>query len=393
MADRQMQHSTRGVTLIELIITIGILTIVLGGIYGLLKAAYDSYNHTRARLESQQTARIVMDYLVFRLREIDGGRSTGFPNNCGNCHTINQDGDTTTDHPLMPCTQDVSIPQVSPDILEFRKVAFAPLADVPAVYQGMTGNFIRFKADLLPLHGFNEAFTDSNGEDAAYAAYDNDRWDWIKGNAAFDTNQDSLYDPNEAELLDDINDNDRYDYYGETWTLTLRKPADRPYYELVESVNFDSLQPRPTPGNNPLYNRSAIPAEGYTDIPVAYGITGLRVVTVPRLPDPAAYSQGVSVGLRTVQGCFSGGTAGSAPLACHGADAMAADGVTPRPDLNIYGSATSMQYEQFVSTRHWRWNIAGFNVEVCTVDTKGSSQPQYTRLRELVNLRNVEANQ
>jgi prepilin-type N-terminal cleavage/methylation domain-containing protein len=372
---QRIQIEERGVTLIELLITIAVLTLVLAGIYGLLNSAYQSYNHSRAKLESQQTARIVLDYLVYRLREVDGGSSTTRPERCTNCHSPNMD-QKLENNIFMPCTTDVTIPQKAPMILEFKEVSFAPLAEIPTEFQNMTGNYIKFQADLLPLHGFNESFTDSPSGTTA-----NGRWDWTAGDAASDLDQDETYDRGEPELIEDMNDNNQYDYFGETWTFKLRKSADGPYYELVESLNFTSLEPRITKAKGKLLDdNSVFPAEGYTSMPVAYGITGLWITKVPRVANPST-----STGKDVASACTNSADA----TACHGSSAGTSS--TTGRTLNIYGNATSMSYSQFVATHGW-WNIGGLSIEVTTTDTKGRYQ-QFTKLREFVNFRNLEINQ
>ena len=371
-------HPNRGVTLIELLVTIAILSMVLAGIYGLLNSAFQSYNHTRAKLESQQTARMVLDYLVYRLREVDGGKSTSKPNQCTDCHRANMDN-STSNNANMPCTQDVSVPQKMPDILAFYKRSFTPLPGIPDVFQRMTGNFIQFKADLLPLHGFNESFTDApSGTDH------NGKWDWVT-----DVNGNGKYDPGEPELLEDMNNNGQYDYFGEIWTFELRTTVAGPYYQLVESLNFTSLQPRTHKANGKvLYDNSVYAATGYTKVPVAYGITGLKITAAPRL-SPAQYptdSTAAAKARRTVSKACAGSTA----TACHGSSVTGNGPSYGRP-LNVYGNATSMDYGRFIITHPW-WNIGGLSVEVTTTDTKGRNQ-QFTKLREFVNFKNLEINQ
>ncbi len=60
---------------------IAILGILLGGTR-LFDAANRSYLNTRALVESQETARVVMNYLLFRLREIDGSGMVKDPTEC-----------------------------------------------------------------------------------------------------------------------------------------------------------------------------------------------------------------------------------------------------------------------------------------------------------------------
>ena len=372
-----IQTDNRGVTLIELLITIAVLTLVLAGIYGLLNSAYQSYNHSRAKLESQQTARIVLDYLVYRLREVDGGNSTTRPERCTDCHSGNMDQQVGNNN-FIPCTTDVTVPQRAPMILALRKEALPALpAGIPAEFQNMTGNYIQFQADLLPLHGFNESFTDGDGDG---------EWDWIAKDTnvppLHDLDQDGKYDRGEPELLEDLNDNSQYDYFGETWTFRLRKSEGGPYYELVESLNFTSIEPGVSVDPSYRYNKSVYPASGYTSIPVAYGITGLWIAEVPRVPKPYSTATGQTVS----SACYDS----SNVTACHGS-ANTATGTLYGKSLNIYGNATNMNLAQFITT-HSFWNIGGLSVEVTTTDTKGQYQ-QFTKLREFVNFRNLEINQ
>lgn len=381
-----VNKSQYGVTLVEMLVVIAILSLVLGGIYGLLNSAYQTYNHTRAKLESQQTARIVLDYLVYRLREIDGGRSTSSPENCTDCHSYNLDDDTA-DSSYMPCVIDVTIPQKAPDIIDLHEDSFALLPGIPSVFQNMTGNYIKFKADLLPLHGFNESFTDSPAGATATIGGNtvtiggNGAWDWDKDELTFDTDDDDEYDRGEPESLDDMNDNSQYDYFGETWTLKLEESEDGPYYRLIESVDFSSLQPQTAKTNGKImYDNSIYDAGGYTDIPVAYGITGLWIDKVPRWPAPSAAS-----GKQVIATCANSG----APTGCHGSRESSDPADQDGP--NIYGDATNMDETQFIESHAW-WNVVGLSVEVTTTDTKGRNQ-QFTRLREFVNFRNIEINQ
>lgn len=371
---QRIKTSERGVTLIEMLVVLAVLSLVLAGIYGLLNSAYQSYNHNRAKLESQQTARIVMDYLVYRLREIDGGSYTNEPENCIYCHSGNMDQMARND-PFMPCTTDVMVPQKSPLILDYKKAALPalPTSDIPLVFQSMTGNYIQFQADLLPLNGFNESFTDSPSGPTA-----NGEWDWTANDPAWDLDLDGKYDRGEPELLEDLNDNGQHDYFGETWTFELQQSSDGPYFELVESLNFTSLRPKDRSFNKSVYDNS-----GYEKVVVAYGITGLRIEKVDRIPPGVTYPTGREVS----KSCMDPG--GNA-TACHGSGNTATGPMFNRT-LNVYGNATSMVFSQFLVTHPW-WNIRGLSVEVVTTDTKGNYQ-QFTRLREFVNFRNLEINQ
>lgn len=383
------RSSEQGVTLVELLVTIAILTTVLGGIYGLLESAYRTYNHTRAKLESQQTARIALDYITYRLREIDGGRNTTQPWNCHFCHQPNMD-QNVVNNVFMPCTADVTIPPKSPLILTHYKKSAAELPKLDGVideFQNMTGNYIEFLADLLPLHGFSEEFTDmpSSTPESAHAQVSefrqNGRWDWVRRDAAFDMDNDGRYDRGEPEMLEDLNGNDIHDVFNERWTLQLNPVPGKPYYQLVESVNFTSLRPRTRKTNGKIhYDNSLYPAEGYQEVPVAYGLTGLWIAQVKRLeiPDDNPRLSGQSV----TEACRND--------ACHGSGARnAPSGDSRRWD--VYGNGTSLDYTRFARTHPW-WNLAGLSVEVTAVNTRGRSE-QFTKLRQFVNFRNVEINQ
>lgn len=355
-------HSNEtGVTLLEMLVVVAVLSLLLGGIYGLLTSAYQTYNHNRAKLESQQIARTVLDYLVYRLREIDSGKITRDATNCTYCHTPNMD-DSSVDDSDIPCAIDVTIPQQAPAILDIQTTSLSTLSGVPTEYQTMDGNYIQFHADLLPLHGFNESFTDDDGDGT---------WDWTAGNASQgDLDADSEYDLGEPELLEDMNDNSAYDYFGERWTMELQDSSDGPFYELVESVSFSTLSP-----DISKYNKSIYPDTGYSKIPVAYGITGLTIKEVPRVSSPYPTASGESV-----DASCRGGSA----TACHGS---AGSGGA----VNVYGDADSMDYSKFIATHPW-WNIGGLSVEVTASNTRANKQ-EFTTLRQFVILRNLEVNQ
>jgi len=331
-----------------MLVVIAVLSLVLAGIYGLLNSAYQSYNHSRAKLESQQTARAVMDYIVYRLREVDAGSVTRDPSDCTDCHSYNRDN-KKVDNTDMPCSEDVSIPHEAPIILNLSTIPLA-LTGIPAEFQNISGNYIRFQADLLPLHGFNESFTDDD---------DDKVWNFN------DEDGDGKYDYGETELLEDMNDNSQYDYFGELWTFELRPSGEGPYFELVESLNFTTLSP-----DRSKYNKSIYPDEGYTQAPVAYGLTGLSIKEVPRLSSPSATS-----GRQVDYAC--------AESNCHGTGGSSG--------IDVYGDPADMDETKFIATHPW-WNIGGLSVEVTSTSTKGAKQ-QFTRLRQFVILRNLEINQ
>jgi len=380
-----MQTSTteRGVTLIELLVSIAVLSIVLAGIYTLLNSAFQTYLSTRRRSESQQTAKAVTDYVVQRLREIDGGRTVDDPWNCTGCHTPNidlfyPDYTTTVDiaDTLIPCPQNVTIPNRSLALLDLKTNTLPTLASVPANYQNMDGNYIQFQADLLPLHGFSETFTDKDGDGV---------WDWTDGLVDGTTN--GAYDLGEGEYLIDMNENNKLDSFSEIWTLQVRASADGgPYYELVESLNFTSLQPRERSalnldddGNEKLkYNRSVHPDSGYSTQVVAYGLVGLSIKRVPRVLAPGVTTNNVQ------STCGGGNTGGTFPAkGCHGANATGGA-------KNIYDNHSSFDYAKFLETHEW-WNTKALSVEVATSSTTGLKE-HYTKYKQFVIPRNLEVN-
>jgi len=385
----KMQTTERGVTLIELLVTMAILTIVLAGIYTLIDSAYQTYYKTSAKIESQQTARTVLDYLVYRLREIDGtgtvppgSSSASNPGvrNCTACHQFNMDRNPARDDPRIPCPQDVSIPRRTLYLQNLATVALPQLSGIDPAYQNMSGNAITFQADLLPIAGFPDAFTDANG---------NDTWDWTAGSVNDgDINGNGNYDPGETELLEDMNENSEFDYYAETWDLRLRQSAEGGYYELVESVDFSSL-------SDQKYNKSGIAYPGYTGAIIAYGLVGMSIQKIP-LTFPTG---------RTRLGALSCGGGASQRDKCHGARSNQynqAVGLAVLPNLtsvakstkpqNIYQNETLFDYDKFAETHPW-WNIQGFSVEVTAMDTAKKSQENIVKLKQFVIPRNMEVNQ
>ena len=364
--------SKKGFSLVELLVSIAILGLVLAGIYGLLNSAYQTYMNTRRRSESQQSARLIMDYLTFRLREIDGANATPSPWKCKSCHEAGR-AVAPLMTSLIPCPEDVTTP---------RKTLYYTLEDLtlddlemeglPASYKVEVGNKISFIADLLPLYGFSEGFTDSiSGTDA------NGEWDFHDN---YKTN--GVYDYGETELLDDMNENSAHDFFGENWQFYLSRTDDRQSYELVESVDFSSLRPNSTASkiNGKLrYNRSEYDDNGYTDEIVAEGIVSLRIREVPRIADATAPGQ-YFLGREVERRCQD-------PLdatACHGSGASS-------NTTNIYGNAKNFSMQQFVAT-HPEWNIRGFSVELTTAARKGGIT-HLTTMSQFVIPRNLEINQ
>ena len=346
--------SRQGVSLIELLIVIAILGMVLGGLYGLLNSAHQTYLRNRALVDSQQTSRVVMNYLTYRLREIDGGGSGSLglePRECRACHIPNMDDDKAVDDPDIPCPEDVRIPRRNLFIESLTTLSSSELPDLSDVdvgYKNPSGrNSITFKADLLPTHGFSDTFTDSP---AGHAERDGE---W---KLTVDVDGDGKYDQGEdRELLYyDHNDNGEFDDYAETWTLKLTKPPDKKYYALVESLSF---------GNFSSHNASTYPNSGYTDEPVAYGITGLDIRPIPRYFDQDDF----------LAKRGSGGVQDScSQSSCH---------VT-------YGSESTFVFNTFVETHSW-WNIKGFELDVATVDPLGR---KFIRAQQSVIPRNLEVN-
>lgn len=399
------ERQEHGVTLVEMLVVIAVLSLVMAGIYGLLNTAYQAYMDSRRRIESQQTARFVLDYVVFRLREIDGGRNTDTPWNCLDCHTAGRAAATTTAQANIPCPQDVSVPRsilgitgFSTDTLTALDFAKLKIPAQPAMGGTNAGNNISFKADLLPLFGFSESFTDAGTK--------NGEWDWTAGDdTKGDLNENSIYDDGEFELLEDLNENSKLDVYSEDWNLRLIREkeadgtTDKPFYTLVESMNFStSTRPKtkvvaPTDKNcaggmQLLYNRSPYCDEGYWGqdpkdttknyAEIATGIVRMNIRRVPRYDNAqiaAITAQGMSVPRRCQDP--------SSKTACHGSGATNAKN-------NIYVAADKFDLARFAST-HENWNTRGLIVEVTAGASKGG-RTRLTTLQQFVIPRNLEIN-
>ncbi|MDY0093583.1 MAG: prepilin-type N-terminal cleavage/methylation domain-containing protein [Candidatus Vecturithrix sp.] len=360
-----LQTRQQGVTLVELLVVIAILGILLGGIYGLFDAANRSYLNTRALVESQETARVVMNYLLFRLREIDGSGMVKDPTECTGCHQQNIDGNPNVDSEYIPCPADVSIPRKNLYIDKLEKVALPALSGVSNVYQNLSGyNSVTFWADLLPTTDFSENFTDSP-RTGPQAGKRNGRWD-----LTYDKDGQG-YDPeDDYEYLNDMNDNKQFDYYAERWTFGLKPMPGKNFYLLVESLSFTDDN-----GNDfSDHNKSAYTT--YTEQPVAYGLTGLGIKIIPKFyPDEFQKVGGARL---KVSSCGNSSDRDT----CHGEKASDSW-------RNVYKNETAFSYEQFVKT-HPFWNIAGLSIEVATVDPQGQ---KFMKMKQMLIPRNIEVNQ
>ena len=360
------QTQQQGVTLIELLVVMAILTMILGGIYGLFDSANRSYMNTRALVESQQTARTVLNYLLFRLREIDGSGLVKDPRYCTQCHQEQIDG-KDDDNPAIPCPRDVRIPRRSLYIDSLETVSL-PTLDVDSAYQNLSGhNSITFWADLLPAVGIADEFTDSPRV-GPYSAYRNGKWD-----LTYDEDGEG-YDPGEdyEVLYFDHNDNGEFDYYGEKWSFRLKTSVGQEYFQLVESLSF-------TDGVNDYSGNNKSTYKEYTDQPVAYGLTGLGIKKIPKFYD-SDYSKMGEAKLKDT-GC--GGGAANRDT-CHGEKVPSSE-----EWRNVYVNETAFNYEQFVKTHPW-WNIKALSIEVATVDPQGK---KFMKMKQVLIPRNFEVNQ
>lgn len=414
------ERQEHGVTLVEMLVVIAVLSLVMAGIYGLLNTAYQAYMDSRRRIESQQTARFVLDYLVFRLREIDGGRNTDTPWNCLDCHTAGRAASDPNNYAKnnIPCPQDVSVPRKILGITDFSTdkaptlsaLNFAQLK-IPkqpdmGSSDGTAANNISFKADLLPLFGFSESFTESGSTRTITNTTPNPdpEWDWKAGDKTKgDLNENSIYDDGEFELLEDLNENSRLDVYSEDWNLRLIREkeadgtTDKPFYTLVESMNFStSTRPKtkvsaPTEkncagGTQLLYNRSPYCDEGYLGqdpkvltknyAEIATGIVRMNIRRVPRYTDIATRT---ATGMSVPRRCQDP----SSKTACHGSGASGGA-------KNVYGVADNFNLNQFAAI-HKYWNTRGLIVEVTAGASKGG-RTRLTTMQQFVIPRNLEIN-
>ena len=389
----------RGTTLIELLVTMVILTLILGGLYQLFDSGHKTYMRIRALSESQQTARVVMNYLVFRLREIDGGGSGVIardPRVCTDCHITELDKRpyngtsaatiAATNDANIPCALDVLIPRPSlfienlqlgtdklPELTTVNPGTPSKLSDAKfADYTGLTGsNYIEFWADLLPIQGLSDTFVDSPKLVSASAAYANGVWD-----LTVDVNSNGKYDADDDDremLYFDYNDNRRFDYYGEKWSFRLMTSSGTKFYNLVESLAFGQY----TSQNHSTYTTyldSGPDHVVYEDEAVAYGLTGLGIDLVPKYYNSTDFYAALGAG--GLQGAAA--TSCAKRTGCHDSAANGGD----------YGTAASFEYDTFHQTHPW-WNIRGFSVEVATSDLAGRKR---LKMKQFVIPRNIEVN-
>lgn len=363
-----------GFTLLELLVSIAILGLVLAGIYGLLDSANRTYLNTRSLIKNQQTNRVVLNYLLFRLRQIDGSGLTKDPRSCKDCHTADIDKDEETDDPNIPCPKDVRIPRRSLYVEDLSRRALPTLDGVDAVYQNLSGyNAITFWADLLPETGMSDEFTDSPST-GTNSAYRNRVWD-----LTVDEGDAGIFDPGKDRevLYYDLNDNGDFDYYAEKWSFRLKTSEGQEHFQLVESLAFTHTTDEGGTLDVSDRNNSTYPNTGYTDQPVAYGVTGLGIRVIPRIA-PEDYPAPRDTKLVHTS---CGGGPGDDRDTCHGEQADAAW-------LNVYQNETAFSYDRFVETHSW-WNYKAFSIEVATSDPQGE---KFMKMKQVLVPRNFEVN-
>ncbi|MCP4402615.1 MAG: prepilin-type N-terminal cleavage/methylation domain-containing protein [bacterium] len=375
---KEEHKSIQGVTLIELLVTLAILGLILGGLYSMLDSANRAYRDNRALVVRQQTSRNVLNYMLFRLREIDGSGLVKDPRYCEDCHTPQIDGDSGTDSAVIPCVADVRIPRRSLFIEELTTTTLPTLSDVPAEYQNLSGfNSIEFWADLLPIVGLPDEFTDSPSTAAADTTYSSAR------NGAYDLtideNGNGTFDPSEdAEILYyDQNDDGDYDYFAEKWTLALKEAQDGKTMQLVESLSFTHTTDKG--GVIDVSGKNKSTYAPYTSQAVATGVVGLGIVPIPRIA-PANYPVPVDTKLRHLS-CGRGNPRSRDIDVCHGVDAS-------EPWLNVYQNETAFSYSQFMDTHEW-WNIKALAIELTTTEP---TLRKFTRIKHILVPRNLEVN-
>lgn len=385
---KRRHANAQGITLIELLVSMAVLSLVLAGLYGLLDAANKSYRDTRALVERQQTARQVLNYVLYRLREVDGSGLVKDPRYCEDCHTKQLDHDTETNSETIPCEKDVRIPRRTL-YLNMTTEPLPTLARVETVYQDLPGaNRLKFWADLLPITAPHDEFTDS----PAYGNYSGTR------NGIYDltsdVNGDGDYAPGEdAEVLYyDLNDNGEYDYYGEYWEFGLQYDDESGTFQLVETLSFTQETEKGGILDTSLKNKSTYSA--YTSQPIAYGITGFGVQPVLRYT-PGNYPDPSTRELEHAQSC-GGKAAGSGTDTCHGILADVPAGAPDDPDcpgadcwLNIFDNQTAFSYERFVETHPW-WNTKALSIEIATTEPQ---KRKFMKMKQLLIPRNLEVNQ
>lgn len=379
-------NQEQGVSLVELLVSMLILSLVLGGIYGLLDAANRAYRDTRALIERQQTARQVLNYVLFRLREIDGSGLVKDPRYCKDCHTANIDSNVNVDDNEIPCPSDVRIPRRTLYI-NLTTVNLATLPGVDPIYQNLPGsNSVSFWADLLPLTGMNDEFTDSPSSAAAdttYSSFRNGIYDLTT-----DEDGDGEYDPEkDSEILYfDHNDDGTFDYYGERWTLGLELAPDSKSWQLVESLSFTHTTEKGGVIDTSGKNKSTYQA--YTTGAVAYGITGFGIKPLLRFT-PDTYP--VPEDTKLVHTSCGAGRGSPDIDTCHGNKVTTSDPGCPGSDcwLNVYENETSFSYARFVTTHPW-WNTRAFSIEIATTEPQ---HRKFMKMKQILIPRNLEVNQ
>lgn len=399
-----------GVTLIEMMIVVAILGLILGGVYGMLNSANQMFIRNKALVESQQSSRVVINYLTYRLRQLEGSGLSENPRDCTRCHLPDQDADQGVDDPDIPCVQDVLIPRKAIFLETLSTIPLPPLdGALGTAYQNVSGgNYIRFWGDLLPQTGMADTFTDSprylNNDGTTANPNHNGKWDLI-----VDKDGDDKYDPGEDRefLYYDMNDNGVFDFYAEEWTLSLQKSAQGNYYELVESLSFEK---KDEAGNaiESYDGKNKSTYSAYTAVPVASGIVAMGIRTIPRMRNLTSYSNEANPHQLNSLSC-----AGTYDMTttiviqrsgpgqrdgCHGENAVlprpgnnASSWNSPAPDnwLNVYNNETCFSYARFVEKHPW-WNLKGFVVDLVTVDPTGQ---KVFRTQQFLTPRNLEINQ
>ncbi len=66
-----ISSNEKGLTLIELVISITILVLVLGGAYGFLRGTFQYYQHGSEAMDAQQNARIALNMIERDIRRAD----------------------------------------------------------------------------------------------------------------------------------------------------------------------------------------------------------------------------------------------------------------------------------------------------------------------------------
>ncbi|PIE31786.1 hypothetical protein CSA56_17325 [candidate division KSB3 bacterium] len=370
---KEGREGQRGVTLIEMLVTVVILGFILAGIYSMLNVANKTFLNTRALVENNQTSRQVLNYLLLRLREIDGSGLVKDPRYCKDCHTPEIDNDQDVDDPYIPCKLDVRIPRRTLLIENLTTLSLPTLSGIDATYQNLSGyNSITFWADMLPVTGYPDEFTDSPSVGVA-SSNRNGVWD-----LTYDKENKNIYDPgSDREVLYyDVNDDGEYDFYAEKWSFFLRKHPEYNSFELMETLSFEHTTDKGGYMNFTAMNASSY--EPYT-APVAYGLTGLGIKPVLRF-EPGNFPNPRATKLMDTS-CGMG--SGSSDIdKCHGNKAT-------NQDFNIYQNETAFDYAQFTKTHPW-WNIKAFSLEVATVDPQGK---KFMKMKQVLIPRNLEVNQ